>query len=139
MATRVPALGEDALQVTRPEGSALVLTDAAREIVVVLECGGAVCTSADELLRLGKIVAEGMPAAAAAYGVRPPRHTECHCCVGCRDCPGVSPGLVDQWHSVCRVRAAYRPDQCPAGAEVPASGVSSSPEGPGLLVAVVRP
>ncbi|MBX7083626.1 MAG: signal peptidase I [Nannocystaceae bacterium] len=64
MATRVPALGEDALQVNRPEGSALVLTDAAREIVVVLECGSSLCAANDELMRLGKIVAEGMPAAA---------------------------------------------------------------------------
>jgi len=64
MADRVPGLGEDALRVARPDRQILVLTDAEREIVVVLECGAAFCSDAAAAEALGKIVAEGMPAAA---------------------------------------------------------------------------
>ncbi|MBK6916722.1 MAG: signal peptidase I [Deltaproteobacteria bacterium] len=64
MAQRVPELGEDALLVARPDGFALVLTDETREMVVVLECGSSFCSDAGKATALGKVVAEGVPAAA---------------------------------------------------------------------------
>ena len=64
MADRVPELGEDALRVGRADAQVLVLTDAAREMVVVLECGASFCPDAAAATALGKIVAEGIPAAA---------------------------------------------------------------------------
>ena len=64
IADAVPELGEEALRVARTDGVVLVLTDSAREMVVVLECGSAFCKDAAAATALGKIVVEGMPAAA---------------------------------------------------------------------------
>jgi signal peptidase I len=64
-ATPVPELGEEALLVGRTDAHVLVLTDSAREIVVVLECGTGFCADKAAAVALGKIVVEGMPAAAA--------------------------------------------------------------------------
>lgn len=63
-AERVDAIGDDALRVQRPEGPIFVITDAVREIVVVLECGASFCTDAAKGVELAKKVVEGMPAAA---------------------------------------------------------------------------
>jgi signal peptidase I len=63
-AERIDPLGDDALRVQQPEATIFVMTDAVREIVVVLECGAAFCTDPAKGVELAKQVAEGMPAAA---------------------------------------------------------------------------
>jgi signal peptidase I len=64
MAEPIPELGDGAFRVPRDDAQVVVLTDVAREMVVVLECGAAFCGDAASGTALAKIVAEGVPAAA---------------------------------------------------------------------------
>lgn len=64
MAEPVTELGDGAFRVPRDDAQVVVLTDSAREMVVVLECGAAFCGDTAAGIALAKIVNEGIPAAA---------------------------------------------------------------------------